>query len=205
MDHGVGGAYLRESLRMLRQYNALADRAVAQVDREAMFRAPDSESNSIAIIMKHMAGNMRSRWTDFLTSDGEKPDRNRDAEFEIEPGTTVGDVQRWWEDGWQRTLAAIEALGPEDLGKRCESGASRSAPSRPFRGSSPTSRSRPRSKRYGPVAITVGTEKSSWSNSLSGIFPLMVRIATVAGVVPGLHTTIEYWTFDGSAAAPVLI
>ena len=122
MDHGVGGAYLRESLRMLRQYRALADRAVAQVDREAMFRAPDSESNSIAIIMKHMAGNMRSRWTDLLTSDGEKPDRNRDAEFEIEPGTTVGDVQRWWEDGWQRTLAAIEALGPEDLGEEVRIG-----------------------------------------------------------------------------------
>jgi hypothetical protein len=115
MDAAAGGAYLAEALRVLRQYKGLADRAVAQVDDDAIFRPPDPDSNCIAIVMKHMAGNMRSRWTDFLTSDGENPDRNRDAEFEIDPGTTVADVERWWEDGWQRTFAAIEALGPSDL------------------------------------------------------------------------------------------
>jgi hypothetical protein len=115
MDAGVGALYLNEALRVLRHYKALADRAVGQVDQAAIFQPPDPDSNSIAVIMKHMAGNMRSRWTDFLTSDGEKPDRNRDAEFEIDPATTVADLERWWEDGWRRTFAAIEALGPEDL------------------------------------------------------------------------------------------
>ncbi len=115
MGPNVGAAYLKEVLRVLRQYKALADRAVGQVSQEAVFQAPDPESNSIAIIMKHVAGNMRSRWTDFLTSDGEKPDRNRDAEFETEAGVTLADLRRSWEDGWHRTLAAIEALRPEDL------------------------------------------------------------------------------------------
>lgn len=115
MGPNVGAAYLGETLRVLRQYKALADRAVGQVPAEAVFRAPDPESNSIAVIMKHMAGNMRSRWTDFLTSDGEKPDRNRDAEFEIEAGATLTGLQQSWEDSWHLTLTAIDALQPEDL------------------------------------------------------------------------------------------
>jgi hypothetical protein len=117
MDADTGALYLKEALRVLRQYKALAEGAMGQVDQTAMFQPPDPDSNCIAVIVKHMAGNMRSRWTDFLTSDGEKPDRNRDAEFEIDPGTTAADVERWWGDGWRRTFTAIEALAPEDLAR----------------------------------------------------------------------------------------
>jgi len=117
MNGGANAAFLAETLRILRQYKALADRAVAQTDPEAIFEVIDPDANSIAVIMKHVAGNMRSRWTDFLTTDGEKPDRNRDAEFEIEHGTTPADVQQWWEDGWSVTFAAIAALRPEDLAR----------------------------------------------------------------------------------------
>ncbi len=115
MTDSVGTAYLAEVLRLLRQYKQLAERAVAQAGADAAFRVTDAEANSIAVLLKHMAGNMRSRWTDFLTTDGEKPDRNRDAEFELEPGATLEQVMTWWEDGWRRTFAALEALGPGDL------------------------------------------------------------------------------------------
>jgi hypothetical protein len=115
MGSNTGAAYLTEAVRVLRQYKAMADRAVAQLEPDAIFEMPDAESNSIAVIMQHMAGNMRSRWTDFLTTDGEKPTRNRDAEFEIAKGTTAGDVQQSWQHGWSVTLAAIEALTPADL------------------------------------------------------------------------------------------
>lgn len=115
MAKSVETAYLTEVVRLLRQYRELAERAVAQAGPEAAFRATDAEANSIAVLLQHLAGNMRSRWTDFLTTDGEKPDRNRDAEFELEPGTTLDDVMAWWEDGWCRTFAALEALGPGDL------------------------------------------------------------------------------------------
>jgi hypothetical protein len=115
MDDRIGVAYLTEVVRVLRQYKTLADRAVAQAGPDAVFRPLDPESNSIAIILQHMAGNMRSRWTDFLTTDGEKPDRNRDAEFELDAGTTINDLLLSWDDGWARTFAAIEALGPVDL------------------------------------------------------------------------------------------
>jgi len=81
MGSNTGAAYLTEAVRVLRQYKTMADRAVAQLEPDAIFDVLDDESNSIAVIMQHMAGNMRSRWTDFLTSDGEKPNRNRDAEF----------------------------------------------------------------------------------------------------------------------------
>src|SRR5512140_564115 len=78
-------SYLEDSLELFRYYKTLAERAIAQVSDEQLFAALDGETNSIAIVMKHMAGNMRSRWTDFLTTDGEKPDRNRDSEFEAPP------------------------------------------------------------------------------------------------------------------------
>jgi hypothetical protein len=77
--------------------------------------ALDGESSSVAVIVKHLAGNMRSRFTDFLTSDGEKPDRHRDQEFEMSSGTTRADVMRWWEEGWARVFLAVEALKPEDV------------------------------------------------------------------------------------------
>ncbi len=115
MTGNVESAYLAAVLRVLRQYKGMAERAVAQAGPDGAFRVTDSEANSIAVLLKHMAGNMRSRWTDFLTTDGEKPDRNRDAEFELEPGTTLDQVMAWWEDGWRCTFAALEALGPGDL------------------------------------------------------------------------------------------
>ena len=103
---------VRDELHKIKQ---LADKSIAQVDDQQLWTTLDSEANSIAILMRHMAGNMRSRWTDFLTSDGEKPNRNRDAEFEMPAGTTAADVQRSWEHGWSVTLAAVEALTPADL------------------------------------------------------------------------------------------
>ncbi|MGE5232265.1 MAG: DUF1572 family protein [Deltaproteobacteria bacterium] len=115
MAETVESAYLAAVLGVLRQYKAMAERAVAQAGADAAFRVTDAEANSIAVLLRHMAGNMRSRWTDFLTTDGEKPDRNRDAEFELDAGTTLDQVMAWWEDGWRRTFAALEGLGPGDL------------------------------------------------------------------------------------------
>jgi hypothetical protein len=109
--------YLDDTLRQLGKLKAQADKAIAQVDDRQLFAVLDPEANSIALIMKHVAGNMRSRWTDFLTSDGEKPDRNRDSEFITETGETRAQIAAAWEDGWQRTLDAISSLSPEDLGK----------------------------------------------------------------------------------------
>jgi hypothetical protein len=113
----LGRHYLDDSIRELRKYKAFADRAASQVEDEAWFRTLDPESNSIALVMKHMSGNMRSRWTDFLTTDGEKPDRNRDSEFETEDSDTADSIRQRWEDGWGRVFAALEALGPADLGR----------------------------------------------------------------------------------------
>jgi len=109
--------YLEDSLLQLRKLKAQADKAIAQIDERQLFTALDSESNSIAVIMRHVAGNMRSRWTDFLTTDGEKPDRNRDAEFEVEEGETRDAVSASWEDGWARALQAVGGLKPEDLAR----------------------------------------------------------------------------------------
>ena len=109
--------YLDDSLRQLHKLKAQADRAIAQVTDEQVFALLDSEANSIALIMKHMAGNMRSRWTDFLTSDGEKPDRNRDQEFETRPADTRVAITAQWEDGWERLFKAVQSLSPGDLTK----------------------------------------------------------------------------------------
>jgi hypothetical protein len=109
--------YLDDALRQLRKLKIQAERAIAQIDDEQFTAALDPEANSIAVIMKHMAGNMRSRWTDFLTSDGEKPDRERDREFELAGGDTRAGVLSAWEDGWARLFGAIGSLSPEDLGK----------------------------------------------------------------------------------------
>ena len=108
-------SYLEDSIAVLRHYKGLAERAMAQVADEQLFTELDRESNSIAITVKHMAGNMRSRFTDFLTTDGEKPDRDRDQEFELSPATTRADLTKWWEEGWARVFATIEALKPEDV------------------------------------------------------------------------------------------
>ena len=103
-DQSIGQHYLEDALYTFRYYKTLAERAVAQLNDEDFFRTIDEESNSIAVNIKHMAGNMLSRWTDFLTSDGEKPDRNRDIEFVILPGTTKDEMRAYWEKGWQVTF-----------------------------------------------------------------------------------------------------
>jgi len=109
--------YLEDALKAFRAYKKLAEKAIAQLQDEEFFVTLDEESNSVAVIMKHMAGNMLSRWTDFLTSDGEKPDRNRDMEFVIESQTTKDDVIAYWERGWKSVFDALDPLQPEDLGK----------------------------------------------------------------------------------------
>ena len=109
-------SYLTDSLDLFRYYKNLAERAMAQVSDEQLLTVLDGEANSIAVIVKHMAGNMRSRWTDFLTSDGEKPDRNRDTEFE-EPPKTRAALMELWERGWKYVFDALEPLTDADLGR----------------------------------------------------------------------------------------
>ncbi|MBZ5722811.1 MAG: DUF1572 domain-containing protein [Acidobacteriia bacterium] len=107
--------YLDEVRRQFRGYKRLGEGAIAQLKDEELFVALDPEANSIAVIVKHLAGNMRSRFTDFLTTDGEKPDRHRDQEFELNPTTTRAEVMHWWEEGWTRVFSAIEGLKPDDV------------------------------------------------------------------------------------------
>src|SRR5712691_539673 len=109
--------YLEDSLLQLRKLKEQADKAIGQIDDEHLFAVLDPEANSIALIMKHLAGNMRSRWTGFLTSDGEKPDRDRDTEFELTSGDTRTQVLSAWDDGWARVFDAVASLSPEDLGR----------------------------------------------------------------------------------------
>lgn len=113
-ENPFGKAYLEESFRTFRGYKRMADSSLAQVSNEEFFRLLDPESNSLAIIVKHVGGNLRSRWTDFLTSDGEKPDRDRDREFELVPGDTREDLMRRWEHGWEVTFNTLQSLKPED-------------------------------------------------------------------------------------------
>ncbi len=111
----VGGAYLDEARRALRGHKRLAEAAMAQLRDEELFITLDAECNSVAVLMKHIAGNIRSRLTDFLTSDGEKPDRHRDQEFEITAGTTRAQLMEMWETGWKVAFDTIATLKPEDL------------------------------------------------------------------------------------------
>lgn len=111
----VSSHYLEEARRQLRGHKRLAEGAIAQLRDQDFFVTLDPESNSVAILVKHLAGNMRSRFTDFLSSDGEKPDRFRDREFELSATTTRADVMKWWEEGWSCVFAAIETLKPEDV------------------------------------------------------------------------------------------
>ena len=114
MAHKFITSYLEDSLAVLRVYKSLGERAMAQLSDEQLQLAIDPESNSIAIIIKHLAGNMRSRWIDFLTTDGEKPDRNRDSEFDAPPATRAA-LMELWEAGWQRVFTALEPLNDSDL------------------------------------------------------------------------------------------
>ncbi len=108
--------YLEDSLTLFRYYKKLAEDAMAQVADDELTTVLDSEANSIALIVKHMAGNMRSRWRDFLTTDGEKPDRNRDSEF-VEPPATREQLRAVWEEGWTVVFGALEPLSEADLGR----------------------------------------------------------------------------------------
>jgi hypothetical protein len=109
-------SYLKDATEVFRYYKKLSDRALDQVPGEALYTALDSESNSIAVVMKHVAGNLRSRWRDFLTSDGEKPDRNRDAEFEDPPQTRT-ELMALWESGWTMLFDTLATLADDDLGR----------------------------------------------------------------------------------------
>jgi hypothetical protein len=110
-------SYLEDSLALFRYYKKLAEGAMAQVTGEQLFATLDPEANSIAIVVKHMAGNMRSRWTDFLNTDGEKPDRHRDTEFEKPPATREA-LMALWEAGWDCLFGALQPLSDADLGRR---------------------------------------------------------------------------------------
>ena len=110
--------YLDDSRKAMRAYKKLAEKALDQLKDDEYFITLDEESNSVAVVMKHMAGNMFSRWTDFLTTDGEKPNRNRDYEFVISPETTKDDLRDYWERGWQCVFDALDPLQIEDLEKR---------------------------------------------------------------------------------------
>jgi hypothetical protein len=109
-------SYLKDSLTLFRYYKNLAERAMEQITDQQLFAVLEEEANSIGIIVKHMAGNMRSRWTDFLTTDGEKPDRHRDSEF-VDPPATREALLELWQDGWKRLFQALEPLSDADLGR----------------------------------------------------------------------------------------
>ncbi len=111
----LGKHFLEEVRRQLRGYKRMAESAIAQVTDEQILITLDPESNSIAILIKHIAGNMRSRFTDFLTSDGEKPDRHRDQEFELTGEPTREELLRWWEEGWTCVFNTLDSLTPEDV------------------------------------------------------------------------------------------
>lgn len=118
MNEALAKHYLEDSISSFRAYKKLAEKALDQLSDDEFFITLDEEGNSIAVIMKHMAGNMFSRWTDFLTSDGEKPDRNRDMEFVTESGAGKKDVLDYWQRGWQCVFDALEPLHAEDLGRK---------------------------------------------------------------------------------------
>jgi uncharacterized damage-inducible protein DinB len=114
MTHEYTTSYLKDALGVFRYYKRLGEGAMAQCPDNKLFVEIDSESNSVAIIVKHLVGNMRSRWTDFLTSDGEKPDRQRDTEFEA-PAKTRQEILEMWESGWKLLFNALGSLTDADL------------------------------------------------------------------------------------------
>lgn len=110
-------SYLEDSIALFRYYKQLAERAIAQVTEEQMHAFLDEEANSMAIVMQHMAGNMRSRWTDLLTSDGEKPWRDRDSEFAAPPQSRNA-MMELWEDGWTCLFQSLTSLCEADLARK---------------------------------------------------------------------------------------
>ena len=115
MERSPATLYLEDIAEQFFKHKSLADRALAQVRDEDLFATLDPESNSLAMLIQHMAGNLISRWTDFLTSDGEKPDRDSDSEFVVRPGTTRAALLDRWEEGWRCLFQALAALTEEDL------------------------------------------------------------------------------------------
>lgn len=108
-------AFLEATLDQFREQKSLAEQAMKQINDEQFFSQLDAESNSIAMIAKHVAGNLRSRWTEFLETDGEKPERKRDAEFLKEEDDTRSGILESWEAGWQCLCDSLEELAPADL------------------------------------------------------------------------------------------
>ena len=111
----LGTIYLADVVDRYRKTRDMCERAAAQVDDTAFFAAPSAEVNSIAVTMKHLGGNLVSRFTDFLTADGEKPTRHRDTEFEIGGSESRADIEALWRRGWDTLVAELEALRPDDL------------------------------------------------------------------------------------------
>jgi Protein of unknown function (DUF1572) len=107
--------YLEEIRKQFQGHKRLGDAALAQLEGSDFFTALDPESNSVAVLVKHIAGNARSRFTDFLTTDGEKPDRFRDQEFDLSSETTREEVVRWWEQGWAQVFSTLDSLRPEEV------------------------------------------------------------------------------------------
>src|SRR3954462_2783966 len=110
----IEAVYLADIRRAFANYRAVAERALEQVSDEQLWTAIDSEANSIAVIMQDVAGNLRSRFLDFLTADGEKPDRHRDAEF-APPSGSRAELRARWDEAWRITLGSLDALTSDDL------------------------------------------------------------------------------------------
>ena len=115
MKDDVAANFLDLAVGIFRKQKTLGERAMAQLPDDDLFAVLDPEANSIAIVVRHLHGNMRSRWTDFLTSDGEKPDRQRDTEFIAPADRSRAQVLRWWEEGWAFVFDALEGLTPADV------------------------------------------------------------------------------------------
>lgn len=114
----IDAAFLQDMVRTYRNYQALGEKAIAQVRDDAALHAElDPNSNSLAVIVKHVSGNLRSRFTDFLTTDGEKPTRNRDSEFEMPEQASREEILRWWSEGFRVVTEALAAMAPGDLGR----------------------------------------------------------------------------------------
>ena len=116
MSQSIEQNFLESGIKLFRYYKKLGEGAIAQLSEEEVLRKPNELSNSIALIVHHLSGNMLSRWTDFLTSDGEKPTRNRDGEFEEAPKTRTG-ILELWDAGWKCFLGALEGLSDADITK----------------------------------------------------------------------------------------
>jgi len=108
-------AYLKDVVRQFRMFKGFVDKALPRVPDGRLHTQLDANSNSIAVIVKHLGGNLRSRYREFLTTDGEKPDRDRDREFETTGQESRAEIVKWWDEGWSIAFASLEALGPEDL------------------------------------------------------------------------------------------